>query len=608
MTGVIGTLNQVNLAANQSYTSPRFEVKDYAKVKVDCFSDVVSAEGGLVIQCSNDGVRWVTVLSLTLVANGPLARTMDTHLSYMRLKYTNGSTDQTRFYLKASLFAGATDNNNSVDSSIENSTTTSLASSGVFTGEAEYISEYKTVTINIYSDQPGNIEAQFSQDATNWDNIIKDLYIADNSYVRIFPVTSTYFRLVYTNIGSSTQTTLRISTLFSRNQDSPEIVLKANNYDAFGRIKVSEPFTLTDFTSVFPANPLNTSTKTEGGATLVHSSGKHTLTVSNSSDRAVLQSRTLSRYQPGKSLLTMMTGIINAGSNSNSSSSRIGFFNNDNGLFFEYSSGLMKVVLRDRGTDTAVTQSNWNLDNCLGANRLPYIDFTKAQIFVITFEYLGVGLIEFGLVFNGQTYPVHRISNLNALTSGPYMASANLPYRYELLSTGGSATMIISCATVLSEGGYEASGTPLSIDNDTTTISVSTTETPLLGLRLNSAYRQNLLQIVGASTFSANNTNVLYRLRLFVAPTDNPLTGGTWTSVGQADYIIPTSFVPSDSYIMLSGYTSSRSVNTINNFREKSITLDYDLDGSDYDIVLLTAQSFSGTHGVLGTIDWVEFF
>ena len=58
------------------------------------------------------------------------------------------------------------------------------------------------------------------------------------------------------------------------------------------------------------------------------------MSVSSSGDSYINQSRKYCIYQPGKSLLFLASGLINAGSNDSSVKSRIGYFDDNNGLFF----------------------------------------------------------------------------------------------------------------------------------------------------------------------------------------------------------------------------------------------------------------------------------
>ena len=56
----------------------------------------------------------------------------------------------------------------------------------------------------------------------------------------------------------------------------------------------------------------------------------------DSGSQVIRQSRPYIIYQPGKSLLILCTGVLNANSNGNDCDSKIGYFDDNNGVFFSY--------------------------------------------------------------------------------------------------------------------------------------------------------------------------------------------------------------------------------------------------------------------------------
>lgn len=100
--------------------------------------------------------------------------------------------------------------------STNNSTTTPLGISGVFTGTGDDCLGYATVAIMLDSDQDstvGGMTFQFSTDNTNWDDIYSFTYTAADGARRFqFPVCARYFRIVYTN-NTTGQTHFRVQTI-----------------------------------------------------------------------------------------------------------------------------------------------------------------------------------------------------------------------------------------------------------------------------------------------------------------------------------------------------------------------------------------------------------
>jgi hypothetical protein len=155
--------------------------------------------------------------------------------------------------------------------SSNNSSTTPLISGGVFTGEADEVSEYKAIGVICHSDVDSGTDGlsfQFSPDGTNWD--YKNSYSVpanSNGGAPFFQIgiTARYFRIVYTN-GSQNQGEFRLQTILHPtatiaetlrvsndiNQESlvqlQKSVIAANTVEGYrditatrqGRLKVSE--------------------------------------------------------------------------------------------------------------------------------------------------------------------------------------------------------------------------------------------------------------------------------------------------------------------------------------------------------------------------------
>ena len=85
------------------------------------------------------------------------------------------------------------------------------------------------------------------------------------------------------------------------------------------------------------------------------------------------------------------------------------------------------------------------------------LDFTKSQIFVIDFEWLGVGCVRCGFMIDGILQLAHIFKHTNHISS-VYMSSPNLPLRYEIMKTKrntNTGSIKTICAVVMSEGGSQ---------------------------------------------------------------------------------------------------------------------------------------------------------
>ena len=235
--------------------------------------------------------------------------------------------------------------------------------------------------------------------------------------------------------------------------------------DAFNRLRVSNPFTLFEFNSILGKG--DSSTKQvyidetlTGTATSTHMPGDSyvKMAVATIGDTVVRQSHEYILYQPGKSKLIYMTGVLHMDTTATTGiTSRMGTFDVSMGYFLEYSNGVVSIVERVQdGTENRHNRGTW-LDNFdgLGPSGISSIDFTKAQILIFDFEWLGVGQVRCGLITEGAIHYFYKFTHKDALTA-PYITTAKLPLRYEISSTATGATgeMRMICGTVISEGGF----------------------------------------------------------------------------------------------------------------------------------------------------------
>ena len=248
--------------------------------------------------------------------------------------------------------------------------------------------------------------------------------------------------------------------------DSPSI-------DAFGKWRVSQPLTLFDSKQITDSGSFYFDIKTVDSATVTWNSGsaQSTLKVTQTSgSRAIKQTRRIFVYQPGKSQQVICTGKFDGRVNGIKKS--IGSFDESDGYFFQISGSSFGVVLRKTingvRTDTFISQSSWNLDKLNGTGPSGNIlDTTKAQIYTMDYEWLGVGRIRYGVVQKGIITYVHEITNYNSLET-VYLRNPNLPIRYEIsthsnTTTGSLMTQI--CSTVISEGGFDNTGVKTVVTN-----------------------------------------------------------------------------------------------------------------------------------------------
>jgi hypothetical protein len=249
--------------------------------------------------------------------------------------------------------------------------------------------------------------------------------------------------------------------------DSPSI-------DAFDRLRVSQPTSF--FDSKMTCGILGTRwlQLTANSATIAASNQcAATMSLAGvASGSAIFQTKIRGIYQPGRSLMALVTFNFNvAGNGMANVRKRAGMFDENDGVYLEQNGTDVRFVLRTNTTGTpsdanAVVKANWNIDTFDGNGPSGVtLDFTKPQILFMDLEWLGVGRVRIGFVVNGIIYYAHQFLNANSVLLVPYMANPNLPIRYEIVATGGTPTdtLLAVCCAILSEGGFDNIGTLRSI-------------------------------------------------------------------------------------------------------------------------------------------------
>ena len=313
-------------------------------------------------------------------------------------------------------------------------------------------------------------------------------------------------------------------------------VINGTNVDAFGRVRVSQPYTLFDSQNRYAAdNQFEVSTTGTGTSSFLSNEATVQLEVTGAGVGSVIRQTYRSfPYQPGKGLLILTTFVMDSSTSANLTQ-QVGYYNTQNGVFFKRTGSTNSFVLRSNSTPTPgtpsdtriVNQSSWNGDKLDGTGDSGFtLDTTKAQILWMDFEWLGVGSIRCGFIIDGQYIVCHTFTNANEISS-VYMTTAILPVRYEIVTTTAAvaASMKTICCSVVSEGGFEQTSIDHVARRTTVLGTIGTTFLPVVSIRLASGRTgavviPNRVQIL--PTTSQN-----YEIALVKNPT---LTGATWAS------------------------------------------------------------------------------
>jgi hypothetical protein len=391
--------------------------------------------------------------------------------------------------------------------------------------------------------------------------------------------------------------------------------------DAFGRLRVSNPLTLFDSSHRYADND-KWATATGVDSTAVFSSGGGfmTLNVDTTSGAFVTrETKTVSSYQPGKSLQILNTFAL-APAKENLRQ-RSGYFGADNGIYFEVD-GTDSPCFVERSSvggtlsETRVYQEDWAYDKLDGTGKSGFVlDPTKAQIFWIDVEWLGLGTVRTGFVINGQLIHCHSFDHANLIES-TYITTASLPVRAEIINldtTSSSSTLKQVCSTVISEGGYELRGsqvhvgTPVGSPYDLT---VASTFYPVISLRLKST-RLDAVVILSALSVLGFTNNSRYHWQIV---SNGTTSGGSWASAGDnsaVEYNISgTSFSNVDGRIAAGGYAagSAQSSSTIDIPKDELFKFQLERNGltnTPLELTLVVSTDNAGAD-VLASLDFEE--
>lgn len=381
--------------------------------------------------------------------------------------------------------------------------------------------------------------------------------------------------------------------------------------DAFGRLRVSNPYTLFDSQNRYQKDPqFSESTATGGSSTLVSNESTVDMDVTTSSGSKVIrQTFRVFPYQPGKGLFVMATFVMNTAKEN--LRQRVGYFNTDNGVFFQINNTTKSFVLRTNTSGTpsdtrTVNQADWNGDKLDGSGPSGFIlDPTKAQILWMDFEWLGVGSVRCGFIINGQFIVCHTFNNANDQNK-VYMTTAILPLRYEIENTGATASaskLKQICSTVISEGGYQQVTAP-AWARMTLGTTVGTAFEPLISIRLKST---NLGAVVLPSSYSVLPTGTAdYEVALIKNAT---LTGASFSSSSNnVEYDVAATALTGGTIVKTDYIASTNqagavlSSDTAYNF---DLQLGVSLAGTS-DVYTLAARVLSGTDDIIGALSYYD--
>ena len=386
-------------------------------------------------------------------------------------------------------------------------------------------------------------------------------------------------------------------------------------FDAFGRTKIAQPYTLFDSQHRYISGD-EYSDLTSGTATVSYLENESTdvLTIGTASgDKIYRESKKVFPYQPGKALTVFQTFVFNTAKTG--LRQRVGYFSRHNGVYLQKSGSTVSIVRRTFTSGTieeeVINQSNWNIDtmNGFGPSRIT-LDLSKAQIFFTEYEWLGVGSVKAGFAINGQFITVHQFNHANIINK-VYMTTATLPLRYEIeniANTTSSSSLKQICATVLSNGGYDRHPEIWSASRATLFQNIGTSFVPLAAVRLVAGRTDSVVTIAHLNI--ATTTNNLFEWALLRNPS---VSGGSWvqnTPSQDTEYNVTATSLTGGT-VVRRGYLAGSNQNNAATDIEIPVGFDHQIgrtnaDTPVSDIYCLSIRTISGTGDAVGSIQWHE--
>lgn len=409
-------------------------------------------------------------------------------------------------------------------------------------------------------------------------------------------------------------TTLKYERTLVEQADSQSI-------DGFGRLRTSQPLTLFDSKLISSdKQALFWDEKLESGGGITASTPTAAAPfvdfTSTGGVAGLFTRQTFRRfnYQPGKSHLVILTGVLDLSGGGTGVERRLGLFDDNNGLFFEHDAGVTGITVRSSVSgapvDTTIVQDDWNLDTLDGSRDADnpsgiLANWFNAEIFAIDLQWLSIGRVRFAVEIDGHKVYVHEVVSANVQPT-PYMSTPNLPVRYQMVTTDESpaSTMRCICSAVVAEGGQDPAGpTRSEATIDHVDADVADTVYACVGVRLKTTALGCDVEPLGISMLSETNDNFEWQL------IHNPVVADTFAYGDLANSCVQTARgvtanVVTGGTIMDRGFGQARTAETIDG-RLNALRLGAAIDGAR-DTQVLCVRPLGTMADIQAALKWRE--
>lgn len=403
----------------------------------------------------------------------------------------------------------------------------------------------------------------------------------------------------------------------------------APSIGAFGGLTTGETQIIKEYRFAYDGRDSDFYDTTASGATLARDANKGVMLFTNPTTTGASVSRTSHFYHPyvpGIGHRVEMTIQVGDTGKANVTR-RWGYYDDDNGIFWELNGTDLRLCLRTNVTgsvvDAHISSTDFNVDALDGNGESGFdIDVSKANIFWIDLQWLGAGRVRSGIILSdGSKQVAHVYENAN-IANLPYMKTATLPLRVEQINTGTAAStseLNWSCGVVKHDSKVDIIGPRFSTDSGAlTNVQTSDGDLPIMAVRpkttFNSETNRAIFRFVSLSlgNVGASNDTIIYR----VWATDSTnLTAASFSSIGTTSAFevdtsstaIANSVLAKQiaSFMVMQGSTEFIQIQTPVNVHDVELFLD--ADGTTQKALVVTADNVgtANTEAWMG-VNWME--
>lgn len=463
---------------------------------------------------------------------------------------------------------------NSVVSTQNSLTSSTMSITGGFTGTSENVGGYTTASVSFYTPLDENINGtlwfEVSRDNVDWSMIFRDIRDSSTTQPILFLITEKYFRIRFENgldsndlvISTVSASTIQIQSMLSStrvmdlNQQMGNTIsdhfnggltksvitgrLNSSKYTnikgdaqgslkvnitspraAFGEIQISEitpQIQITFQYDIINTDIISTGETTSNGS-VIQSNGMLTLsTGANTATVANASSIHTTKYRAGQGIVVRFTALFTDGVEG--SVQRIGIGDENDGYAFGYSGDTFGVIRIRDNVNFFTSQSSWSVDVLDGSNSINnpsgiLLNTSFGNVYQIQYQWLGFGAIKYFIEDSdtGELILVHidKYSNLNLL---PSVFNPTLAMHMHCENTTNNTDMVLKSASFAAfiEGLNEVTG-PINSFQNTKTHAL---ETSLFSLSGKTSYggKINLVESLVKHLSVGNDVNKLAIFRI----------------------------------------------------------------------------------------------